>query len=225
MDPEEQQNGSAGEAGQVAEEEVQERRQLDPELEARRRAALSLVRVFGDPALRSRAAEVSRFDDDLATEVSRMSRIMDDAMGVGLAATQLGVMHRLLVYRTGPGAPLVAVVNPRVEWQSDERETAEEGCLSLPGVVLDVERSIHLRIGAADQHGEEITIEASGLDARVLQHEMDHLDGVLILDRVSREDRREALRILREGPDAASPDSRASAEVEPTESSASGSAV
>jgi peptide deformylase len=149
-----------------------------------------------------------------------MSRIMDDAMGVGLAATQLGVMHRLLVYRTGPGAPLVAVVNPRVEWASDEKEAAEEGCLSLPGVVLDVERSIHLRLGASDQHGEDITIEASGLDARVLQHEMDHLDGVLILDRVSREERKEALRILREGPD-----SDDTAEVEPAEPSPSGSAV
>jgi len=202
------------------EEEVQEPPQLDPEAAARRSAALSLVRVFGDPALRSRAAEVSRFDEELAVEVSRMGRIMDDAMGVGLAATQLGVMHRLLIYRTGPGAPLVAVVNPRVEWASDEKEAAEEGCLSLPGVVLDVERSIHLRLGASDQHGEDITIEASGLDARVLQHEMDHLDGVLILDRVSREERKEALRILREGPD-----SDDTAEVEPAEPSPSGSAV
>ena len=114
------------------------------------------MRVFGDPALRAAAAEVSRFDDELAAEVSRMARIMDDAMGVGLAATQLGVMHRLLIYRTGPGAPLVAVVNPRVEWASDEKEAAEEGCLSLPGVVLDVERSMHLRLGAHDQHGEDI---------------------------------------------------------------------
>jgi peptide deformylase len=212
---EEQQAGPDAGANGSAEEEVQERPQLDPEVEARRRAALSLVRVFGDPALRSRAADVTRFDDELATEVSRMARIMDDALGVGLAATQLGVMHRLLVYRTGPGAPLVAVVNPRVEWASDEKEPADEGCLSLPGVLLEVERSIHLRIGASDQHGEEISIEASGLDARVLQHEMDHLDGVLILDRVSREERKEALRILREGPDSAT------AEVEPAESGAS----
>ena len=93
----------------------------------------------------------------------------------------------------------MAVVNPRIEWASEEKESAEEGCLSLPGVVLDVERSVHLRVGASDEHGEEITIEASGLDARVLQHEIDHLDGVLILDRVAREERKEALRILREG--------------------------
>jgi peptide deformylase len=215
----EHETGPAG-GSDGAEEEVQDRPQIDPAVAERRRAALSLVRVFGDPALRSRAAEVSRFDDELAVEVSRMGRIMDDAMGVGLAATQLGVMHRLLVYRTGPGAPLVAVVNPRIEWASEEKEPAEEGCLSLPGVVLDVERSIHLRLGACDQHGEDISIEASGLDARVLQHEMDHLDGVLILDRVSREDRKEALRILREGPDSAD-----TAQVEPAETSPSGSAV
>src|SRR3954464_443435 len=107
----EEHTGPPEEAAGGAEQELPERPALDPELEERRRAALSLVRVFGDPALRSRAAEVSRFDDELATEVARMGRIMDDAMGVGLAATQLGVMHRLLIYRTAPGAPLVAVVN------------------------------------------------------------------------------------------------------------------
>src|SRR4051812_7509738 len=101
-------------------EQLPERPQLDAEAAARRQAALGLVRVFGDPALRGRAAEVSRFDDELAAEVARMGRIMDDAMGIGLAATQLGVMHRVLVYRTAPGAPLVAVVNPRVDWQSEE---------------------------------------------------------------------------------------------------------
>jgi peptide deformylase len=196
----EEQNGPPGGAAGPAEEEQPERRQLDPEVAARRDAALSLVRTWGDPALRSRAIEVTRFDDALATEVARMAQIMDDALGVGLAATQLGVMHRLLVYRTGPGAPLVAVVNPRVEWASGETEPADEGCLSLPGVLLEVERAVHVRVEAADEHGEGITIEASGLDARVLQHEIDHLDGVLILDRVAREERKEALRVLREGP-------------------------
>src|SRR3954447_20688313 len=216
----EEQTRPAGAGGGGGEELEDERPQLDPEAQARRSAALSLVRVFGDPALRGRAAEITRFDDELATEVRRMEQIMDDAMGVGLAATQLGVMHRLLTYRTAPGAPLVAVVNPRVEWQSDEREVADEGCLSLPGVVLEVERAVHLRVGASDPHGEPIMIEASGLDARVLQHEMDHLDGVLILDRVDKEERREALRILREGPDSAE-----TGEIEAGEPSPSGSAV
>jgi len=108
-------------------------------------------------------------------------------------------MHRVLVYRVGFDAPLVAVVNPQLEWSSKEQEEAEEGCLSLPGVAIDIERPLHVRVRAQDGSGEEILIEASGLEARVLQHEMDHLDGVLIVDRTSKEQRREALRILREG--------------------------
>jgi peptide deformylase len=197
--PVEEQTGPAAGPEPESQESVPERPQLDPELEARRRAALALVRTFGDPVLRTKALEVTRFDENLATEVARMGHIMDEAMGLGLAATQLGIMHRVLVYRTGPGAPLVAVVNPRLEWSSQEEETAEEGCLSLPGVVLDVDRPVHVRLTAHDPHGDEMLIEASGLDARVVQHEMDHLDGVLILDHTDREQRNEALRILREG--------------------------
>jgi peptide deformylase len=172
---------------------------LDPVVEARRRAALAHVRVFGDPALRTRASAVETFDDALLAEIGRMTRLMGDALGVGLAATQLGVMHRVLVYRAGPDAPVVAVVNPEIEWSSSEKETAEEACLSIPGVAVDVERPLHVRVHAQDEHGKPILIEASGLDARVVQHEMDHLDGVLILDRTSKEQRKEALRTLREG--------------------------
>src|SRR5207244_13552890 len=131
----------------------------------------------------------------------RMARVMADALGVGLAATQLGIMHRVLVYRPGPHAPLVALVNPVVEWASEEDEIAEEGCLSLPGVIVDVERAVHVRVRAHDEVGEDLLVEASGLDARVIQHEVDHLDGVLILERTSKEQRKEALRRLREGPD------------------------
>lgn len=172
---------------------------LDPEARERRRRALAFVRTFGDPSLRSKGLEVTRFDDRLAVEIERMGGLMDDAVGLGLAATQLSVMHRLLVYRVGYDAPLVPVVNPRLEWSSAEQEEAEEGCLSLPGVAVDVERSLYVRVRAQDPAGEEILIEASGLEARVLQHEMDHLDGVLILDRTSKEQRKEALRALREG--------------------------
>jgi peptide deformylase len=171
---------------------------LDPVLEARRLAALSNVRTFGDPALRTKAAEVTSFDRSLADEVRRMTTLMEHALGVGLAATQLGVMHRVLIYRAGPDAPLVAVVNPRLEWQSDDQELLEEACLSLPGVTVDVERPLHVRVSAREEGGEQILIEASGLEARVLQHEMDHLDGVLILDRTSKEQRKEAMRSLRE---------------------------
>jgi peptide deformylase len=173
---------------------------LDPEKEARRRAAFAQVRSFGDPALRSRAREVDVFDQALTSEIARMDRVMADALGVGLAATQLGIMHRVLVYRAGPHAPLIALVNPRVEWTSDEQEVAEEGCLSLPGVVVDVERPVYARVGARDEQGEDLLVEASGLEARIIQHEIDHLDGVLILDRTSKEQRKEALGRLREGP-------------------------
>ena len=183
----------------IAEEEQVAEPVLDPEVAARRSAALSHVRTFGDPALRTKAADVERFDETLFAEVERMSRLMADALGVGLAATQLGVMHRVLVYRTSQDAPIVAVVNPSLEWTSAEQETAEEGCLSLPGVVVDVERHVHVRVGAQDETGEQITIEASGLEARVLQHEIDHLDGVLILERTTKEQRKDALRLLREG--------------------------
>ena len=171
--------------------------ELDPEVAARRAAALALVRQFGDPVLKTRALPVERFDDDLRAEVLRMEAIMGDSLGVGLAATQLGVMHRLLVYRVGD-APLAALANPEIEWHSDDAETMEEGCLSLPGVHVDVDRSIHVVLRGADERGEALRIEASGLEARVLQHEVDHLDGVLILDRTTREQRKEAMRALRE---------------------------
>ena len=180
-------------------DEPEERPALDPETREKRRRALALIRTFGDPSLRSRAIAVTRFDDSLGEEVRRMAHVMDDAIGLGLAATQLGVVHRVLVYRVGLDAPLVVVVNPELEWLSEEREVAEEGCLSLPGVAVDVERPLHARVRARNEGGDPILIEASGLEARVLQHEMDHLDGVLILDRIPKEQRREALRILREG--------------------------
>jgi peptide deformylase len=172
--------------------------QLDPETRARREAALRLVRKYGDPVLKSRALEVDRFDDALREEVRRMGQLMHDALGIGLAATQLGVMHRVLVYRVDPDAPVAAVINPVLEWSSQDEEALEEGCLSLPSVLVDVERPIHVRVRAQDENGEPILIEASGLEARVLQHEMDHLDGVLILDRTSRDQRKQAMRTLRE---------------------------
>ena len=156
------------------------------------------MRIFGDPVLRARALPVERFDDELRAEAARMAGIMHDALGVGLAATQLGVMHRLLVYRVGADAPLAVLVNPRLEWVSDEVEPLEEGCLSLPGIHVDVERPVHVRVAALDDLGEDVLIEASGLEARVIQHEIDHLDGVLILDRTSREQRKAAMRELRE---------------------------
>jgi peptide deformylase len=172
--------------------------ELDPEVAARRADALARVRMFGDPVLKAQAIPVERFDAELRAEAARMAGIMRDALGVGLAATQLGVMHRLLVYRIGADAPLAVLANPRVEWSSGESEVMEEGCLSLPGVHVEVDRPVHVRVRAQDEVGDELTVEASGLEARVIQHEIDHLDGVLILDRTTREQRKEAMRALRE---------------------------
>ena len=171
---------------------------LDPELEARRAAAMTFIRRLGDPVLKSRATDVDRFDDSLRRQVSRMAGIMGDALGVGLAAPQLGISQRLLVYRVGPDAPVIALANPRIEWASDDAEVIDEGCLSIPGVSVDVERPVHVRVRAHDEEGTDRLIEASGLEARVIQHEMDHLDGVLILDRTTRDERKRALRELRE---------------------------
>ena len=171
---------------------------LDPELEARRAAAMTFIRRLGDPVLKSRATEVDRFDDSLRRQVSRMAGIMGDALGVGLAAPQLGISQRLLVYRVGPDAPVIALANPRIEWASDHAEVIDEGCLSIPGVSVDVERPVHVLVRAHDEEGNDRLVEASGLEARVIQHEMDHLDGVLILDRTTRDERKRALRELRE---------------------------
>ena len=177
--------------------------ELDPEVRERRAAALRHVRVLGDPILKTKARPVERFDDELRDEVARMSLLMHDALGIGLAAPQVGISHRVLVYRVEPGSPTVALVNPQIEWSSREQEISEEGCLSLPLVHVDVERPVAVLVRASDEHGEEVTIEATGLEARVIQHEIDHLDGILILDRTSREQRKAAMRALREAEQAA----------------------
>jgi peptide deformylase len=185
---------------QTGEEErdADESPRLDPEIEARRVAAMSFIRTLGDPVLKSKATPVDRFDDSLRKQVSRMAGIMNDAIGVGLAAPQLGISQRLLVYRVGPESPVIALANPELEWASDEEEGLDEGCLSIPGIAVDVDRPVHVRVRALDEHGEPRVVEASGLEARVIQHEMDHLDGILILERTTREQRKRALRELRD---------------------------
>jgi peptide deformylase len=193
----------AEEIQQLEERAQQEEPELDPEVAARRDAALAHVRKFGDPVLRARARPVERFDEALRAEVAWMAQVMNDALGVGLAATQVGALRRVLVYRVQQQAPVQALVNPVIEWSSSAQETFEEGCLSLPRVAVDVERPIYVRVRGFDECGEPIAIEASGLEARVIQHEIDHLDGILILDRTSREQRKQAMRLLREGEQAA----------------------
>jgi peptide deformylase len=182
--------------GQIRSEE------LDAEREARRRAALSLVRQYPDPVLRMKANEVGDFDESVTGLVERMTLLMDEARGVGLAAPQLGVLRRILVYRKAEEEPVVTLVNPRVVSTGEEVEAADEGCLSLGAatVVVEVERPTALKIEASSPEGEPLSIEAEGLEARVIQHELDHLDGVLIIDRTTPEQRRAALAQLRPQP-------------------------
>ena len=182
--------------GQIRSEE------LDPEREARRRAALALVRQYPDPVLRMKANEVPDFDESVTGLVERMTLLMDEARGVGLAAPQLGVLRRILVYRRAEEEPVIALVNPRVVSMGEEVEAADEGCLSLGAatVVVEVERPTTVTVEAASPDGEPISIGAEGLEARVIQHELDHLDGVLTIDRTTPEQRRAALAQLRPQP-------------------------
>jgi peptide deformylase len=180
------------EQGQVKTDE------LDAQQEAKRRLALAQIRQYPDPVLRLEAQEVQEFDDDLEQLVERMSRLMQDARGVGLAANQVGVLRRVVVMQASEDEEPRALVNPVVVDKSDETEPDDEGCLSMQGVVVEVERPIRVRLEACDEKGEPVELELEGLHARVAQHEVDHLDGVLILDRTSDEDRREALAVLRQ---------------------------
>lgn len=191
--------GPGGTLDGMAEVETESAGQLEAAADARRRTARSMIRQWGDPVLTTTAREVTVFDQALRDELDAMGRLMHQAQGVGLAANQVGTLHRVLVYAVDGGeGPVRALVNPVVEWHGDEVEVGPEGCLSLTGVDLDVERFVDLRVRAQDGHGRPILVEASGFEARVIQHEMDHLDGVLILDRAARSQRKQALRILRE---------------------------
>jgi peptide deformylase len=176
--------------------EDERRAALEAARERLRRAALAQIRQYPDVALRMKAGEVTEFDDLLLQLVERMTSLMDDAQGVGLAATQVGVVERLFVFSPGEEGPF-AVVNPRLVERSDETAIEEEGCLSLEGVRVPVERALRVTLEGVDPRGAALRFELEGLAARVAQHEYDHLDGVLIIDRTDEEHRREALGILR----------------------------
>ena len=173
---------------------------LDPEAEARRQLALTQVRQYPDPVLRMQAREVESLDDDLASLIERMRHLLHDANGIGLAATQVGVLRRVFLFLPDPEQDAVVLVNPRIVESSDERLSDDEGCLSLQGVVIPVERHERVTVEATDPEGNEVRFELEGLPARIAQHELDHLDGVLILDRTTPEGRREALAVLRPPP-------------------------
>jgi peptide deformylase len=173
---------------------------LDPEAEARRRLALAQIRQYPDPVLRMQAREVESYDDDLARLIERLEHLLRDANGLGLAATQVGVLRRVFLFLPDVEQDAVPLVNPRFVEGSDERASDDEGCLSLQGVVIPVERHERVTIEATDPEGNDVKLELEGLPARIAQHELDHLDGVLILDRTTPEARREALALLRPQP-------------------------
>jgi peptide deformylase len=185
-----------GEVRDETEEEEQEARR-DPQVEARRRVALGQIRQFPDKALRMRANDVERFDGDLARLADRMGRLMQEARGVGLAATQVGVLQRLFVFQPEDGENVTAVVNPEITARSRDTGIADEGCLSIQGVLVPVERNVNVTLEGRDLDGGELRLELEEHDARVVQHELDHLDGVLMLERTDPESRREALATLR----------------------------
>lgn len=166
------------------------------ELEKRRREAQRDIRVIGDPVLRERAAEVTSFDRGLRKVVKRMVRTMRDAPGIGLAAPQVGVLQRLLVYDLEDESRVL--VNPVLSDFADEVEELDEGCLSVPGLTMPISRPVRVRIIAVDTYGEPLTFVAEGIEARVIQHECDHLEGVLIVDRTSPSARAAALREMAE---------------------------
>jgi len=179
--------------------ELDEEAAAEAEVEARRQLALAQIRQYGDPVLRMKANEVVEVDDDVRRLVERMTSLMEDAQGVGLAATQVGVLRRLFVFVNGDDGPQ-AVVNPTVVERAEETDSDEEGCLSLQGVKVPVERSVRVVVEGLDANGKPVRYELEDYDARVVQHELDHLDGVLIIDRTTDDARREALATLRPKP-------------------------
>jgi len=168
------------------------------EREARRLLALSRIRQYGDTALRMTAREVETFDGDLERLVERMTALMHEANGVGLAATQVGVLRRVFVF-ADDGEDRV-LVNPTITKSSSDTEVDDEGCLSLRDVLVPVERSKSVTIEGLDTKGEPVKLELEPPSSRVVQHELDHLDGVLIIDRTDDESKRAALSKLRPQP-------------------------
>jgi peptide deformylase len=171
----------------------------DRERELVRRQALAQIRQYPDVALRMRAREVTEFDEFLVQLVERMADLMHDAQGVGLAATQIGVLQRVFVFAPDD-EPMRAVVNPQVALDESEKLVEEEGCLSLREVRVPVERATKVVIEGKDPNGDDVRYELEGLAARVVQHETDHLDGVLTIDRTDPESRKRALGALRPKP-------------------------
>ncbi|MFP5298244.1 MAG: peptide deformylase [Actinomycetota bacterium] len=154
------------------------------------------IRQFGDPVLRQKAAEIEEITDIHRRLIQDMLDTMREAPGVGLAGPQVGVMERIFVWETEDGYG--AVINPTITSTSEEKIEGEEGCLSIPGLYYNVARSYRITVEGLDENGDAATWELEDFKARIFQHEIDHLDGVLFIDRLSEADRKEALAILRD---------------------------
>jgi len=159
------------------------------------------VLPYPNPFLRHRAKDVEHFDDELQSFITDMVETMADQDGIGLAATQVGVDKRVLILspyafegEAGEGKPDLVVINPEIVWESDERQLGDEGCLSFPGVFIQVSRPLKVRIRALDGTGTPYELEGEGLGARAILHEIDHLNGVVMVDHVSFLQRKRALK-------------------------------
>jgi peptide deformylase len=184
--------------GQILDEPEAGTDEEELERQARRLIALSRIRQYGDPVLRMKAKEVETFDDELRRLVERMTELMHEAQGVGLAGTQAGVLRRLFVF-VDDGVDRV-LVNPTITEQSAEATVEDEGCLSLREVLVPVERPTAVTVEGKDVNGDPLRFELEEPSARIVQHELDHLDGMLIIDRTDDESRRAALAKLRPQP-------------------------
>jgi peptide deformylase len=186
----------ADEAGEIMNDDDE----LDPEQDARRRMALAQIRQYPDAALRMQSREIEEVDDDLRRLAERMIGLMRDAHGIGLAGTQVGTLRRLFVFQNGDEPDARAIVNAKLTDRSKETSTEDEGCLSLQGVLVPVERPVRVTLEGKDLDGTDVKLELEGLPARVVQHELDHLDGVLIIDRTDPTSRKQAMAVLRPQP-------------------------
>jgi peptide deformylase len=154
------------------------------------------IRTFGNPILKTQASPVESFDGSLSHLAEEMLAAMREREGVGLAANQVGRLKRILVAALEEEE--FVLVNPIIEKTAETTEKEFEGCLSIPGIQVEVERATGITVSGQDASGAPLSIEASGLLARILQHEIDHLDGILILDRTDRESRKAAMREMRQ---------------------------
>jgi peptide deformylase len=186
----------ADEAGEIITDEDE----LDPAQESARRMALAQIRQYPDSALRMQSREVAEVDDDLRRLAERMIALMRDAHGIGLAGTQVGTLRRIFVFQNPDEEEPRVVVNGRISERSKNATTDDEGCLSLQGVLVPVERAATVTLEGIDLDGNDLKLELEGLPARVVQHEIDHLDGVLIIDKTDPESRKQAMAILRPQP-------------------------